>query len=75
MITIYATQDCSWCRQVEKFFEYNQQDYEKVFIDDEPEIRQYLYNVTGSMTVPISTNGEKFAVGYNIPTLKKLMEK
>lgn len=47
--------------------------YEKIFIDDLPEMRQKLLDITGHMTVPITTNGKDYVVGWDIGRLSALI--
>mgnify|MGYP001463981132 CR=1 FL=1 len=75
MITVYSTNTCVWCNAVMKYFKSKGIDAEKVMLDDEPELRQQLLDKTGAMTVPITTDGKDYVVGYNIGKLAKLIGK
>lgn len=72
-LTIYATQTCVWCKAVEKLFTMKHIDYEKVYIDDKPQLSQELYEKTGQMTVPVTSNGTDYVVGYNVGKLLALV--
>jgi glutaredoxin 3 len=73
MITIYSTKTCRWCVQVEKYLDYQKVAYEKVMVDQDPALWQELYDKLGHMTVPITTDGTKYVIGYNIGQLKELI--
>lgn len=49
--------------------------YEKIMLDDQPELRQQLMAQTGAQTVPITTDGETFVVGWNVMQLNNLISK
>jgi glutaredoxin len=73
LITIYTTKTCSWCKTVKTFFDRLNHPYQTIELDDKPEERQRLFDITGAMTVPITTNGESYVVGFNIAKLKELV--
>lgn len=73
MIIIYATQACSWCGQVQKFLERNHIDYEKIMLDENLELWHKISKQVGSTNVPVTMNGDRFVVGYNIAKLKELI--
>lgn len=73
-IIVYATKTCAWCGHVEKYLKMKGVQYEKILIDDEPDIRQYLLDITGAMTVPVTTDGTTFVVGWQPDKLNKLIQ-
>jgi len=74
MITIFSTSTCVYCSQVEKYLKMKNVECKKVLLDDDPTTRQELYEKTGAMTVPITTNGKTYVVGYNIRELNELIK-
>lgn len=72
-ITLYSTITCVYCKAVEKYLQMKNVAYEKIMLDDKPDLRQELINKTGAMTVPIITNGKDYVVGYNLTALQKLI--
>jgi len=74
MITIYSTKICAFCAQVEKLMQHKKVAYEKVYIDDNPELRQELFTKTHALTVPITTDGTEYVVGWNITKLMELIK-
>ena len=59
---------------VKKYLKSKNIEYEEVSLDDDPDIRQELFEKTGAMTVPITTNGSTYIVGYNIRELNELIK-
>jgi hypothetical protein len=47
--------------------------YEKIFIDDDLPLRQKLLDITGAMTVPITTNGKDYVIGWDVQRLNALI--
>lgn len=73
MLTIYSTKTCVWCKQVERLFNLKKVAYEKVYLDDNPKLTEELLQKTGAMTVPITTDGHTYVVGWNVGALMKLI--
>lgn len=73
MIRLYSTTSCAWCKQVERYLQYRGVQYEKVMIDDDMETRQMLLHKTGMTAVPVTSNGDAFVVGWNVPAINSLI--
>lgn len=73
MITIFTTNQCSYCQMVKKFLTMKGKEYEVVSLDDNPDIRQTLYEKTGAMTVPITQINEDYVIGWNPSKLLALI--
>jgi len=73
VVKVFATRTCVWCKQVEKFLQLKQVQYEKVYIDDDQATRQMLFEKTGMMSVPVTSDGEQFIVGWNVGALSDLV--
>lgn len=65
MITVFTTTQCAYCVMVKKFLTSKGKDYKVINLEEEPEVRQSLFEKTGAMTVPITQIGEEFIVGWN----------
>lgn len=50
-------------------------EYQKVYVDDDVEKRQELLEKTGMMSVPVTTDGEEYIVGWNPAKLSQLLQK
>lgn len=74
MITIYKTQHCPYCVMVTKLCERKSVPYEIVELDNDPSLRQRLMDITGMMTVPITTDGETYVVGWKPRDLMALIK-
>ena len=73
MIILYTTKTCQWCKVVKKYLAMKQVKFEVVDVTDDQEERQRLYQLTNAMTVPITTYGEKFVIGWNPEALNRLI--
>lgn len=74
MITIYKTETCGYCKMVTQICDKFNVDYELISLDDNPTKRQELMDITGAMTVPITTNGKDYVVGWNPGKLMKMIK-
>lgn len=70
-IIIYSTKTCAFCDQVARLCERYGKKYRRVYVDSNLSLRQKLADITGHATVPVTTDGETYVVGWQ-PT--KLME-
>lgn len=71
-ITVYTTDQCAYCALVKKYYTLKGIDYEVVNLSEQPERRQEAINLSGAMTVPITTNGQETVVGWNPARLIQL---
>ncbi len=53
-ITIYTTNTCAYCEVVKKFLNNKGLTYTVVNMDDHPEERQKVIEMSGAMTVPVT---------------------
>jgi glutaredoxin 3 len=74
MITIYKTLHCPYCRMVEQLLQKKNITYKLYSLDDDPSMRQKLIEKTGAMTVPITTDGKTYVVGWKPKELLKLIK-
>lgn len=65
MITVYTTSTCAYCVMVKKFLTMKGKEFKVVNLDEEPEVRQSLWEKTGAMTVPITNKGDEYIIGWN----------
>jgi glutaredoxin 3 len=73
MLRVYSTTTCAFCKMVEEYLQRKAVPYQKVMVDDDFETRQMLFEKTGMMTVPITSDGERFVVGWNVAELNSLI--
>jgi glutaredoxin len=73
MLIIYSTSSCAWCVQVAKYLTNKKVKFQKIFIDDNIELRQKLLEKTGLTSVPVTTNGVQYVVGWNVAGLNNLI--
>ena len=65
MITVFTTKTCAYCKMVKQYLTMKGREFQIVDLEDNPEIRQSLFEKTGAMTVPITQVGEEYIVGWN----------
>jgi glutaredoxin 3 len=51
-IRVYSTRWCGYCVRAKALLESRGIDYEEISLDDDPEFRQKLFDLTGGWTVP-----------------------
>jgi glutaredoxin len=53
-ITIYTTNTCAYCEVVKRFLNTKGLTYTVVNMDEKPEVRQKVIEMSGAMTVPVT---------------------
>jgi glutaredoxin 3 len=51
-ITMYTTRWCGYCVRAKALLDSKGIEYEEVKLDDDPQFRQHLFDLTGGWTVP-----------------------
>lgn len=72
MLKVYTTETCAYCVMVKRYLQAKGLEYEEVDVTNDPETRQQLLDKTGMMSVPVTTDGENFVVGFQPGQLAKL---
>ncbi len=65
MITVFTTNTCAYCVMVKKFLSMRGKKFEVINLDDNPAVRQSLFEKTGAMTVPQTLINDKYIIGWN----------
>lgn len=73
MLTVYTTKTCAYCPMVKTYLKNKNVAYKEVDVTDDMATRQELMNKTGMQTVPVTTNGSDFVVGWNAGALAKML--
>lgn len=64
--TLFSTQTCAFCTQVEKYLTYKNHTYKKIDVTDDFDKRVELQNKYGAMTVPVLVRDDgEFMVGFS----------
>jgi glutaredoxin len=68
-ITIYTTNTCAYCVMVKKYLTSKGHAYQEVNLDEKPEERQKIIELSGQMTVPVTVidneaGKQEIAVGW-----------
>lgn len=70
-VTIYTTNTCAYCVMVKKWLTTKGQAYQEVNLDDKPELRQQVIEMSGQMNVPVTVianedgSDKEVTVGWN----------
>lgn len=65
MLTVYTTNTCGYCAMVKKFLDMKGVEYQVVNLDEYPERQKEALEMSGALTVPVSTDGQSVVVGWN----------
>lgn len=73
-ITIFTTNSCAYCGMVKKYLGSKGHQYEEVNLNDDPARQQEAFELSGSLTVPITViesqdDTKQVVVGYNLQQL------
>lgn len=73
-ITIYTSNNCSYCVMVKKYLELKGATYSEVNIESNPDRQQEMMELSGQQRVPVTIieqeNGNRdISVGYNLASL------
>jgi glutaredoxin len=73
-ITVFTTNTCSYCVMVKRFLDMKGQKYDVVNLDDNPERRAEIIEISGVATVPVTLvtkedDSREVVVGYNLSRL------
>lgn len=65
MITVFTTSTCAYCKMVKQYLSMKGKEYNVINLDDNPEVRQSLFEKTGALTVPQTQIGDRIVIGWN----------
>lgn len=73
-ITVFTTDTCAYCVMVKKWLGSKGYQYEEVNLNTSPERQQEAFQVSGSLSVPITVvtkqdDSQEVVVGYNLSRL------
>lgn len=73
-IAIYTTNTCSYCVMVKRWLQSKQMTYEEINLDEHPERRAEVLEMSGAMTVPVTIvtkndDSKEVVVGWNLAKL------
>lgn len=70
---VYTTNSCAYCVMVKKYLTSKNVAFTEVNLEENPDKRQYLFEQTGAMTVPIVEKDGQYVVGWVPGELAKLI--
>lgn len=72
-VTIYTSNTCAYCTMVKKYLTNKNIDYEEINVTDQPDKQQEAFELSGSLTVPITVvnkeDVQSVFVGFNLREL------
>lgn len=73
-ITVFTTDTCAYCVMVKKWLGAKGYQYEEVNLNQEPDRQQEAFQLSGSLTVPVTVvtkqdDSQAVVVGYNLSQL------
>ena len=74
MIKVYSTKTCAYCQMVKRFLDLREAKFEEVDVTEDPETRAWLHKMSGYSTVPVTTDGDMFVVGWRPDQIARLIE-
>ncbi len=73
-VTIYTTPTCVFCRMAKAFFRSHNVEYEEKNVAADLEARQEMVDKSGQLGVPVIDVGGEIVIGFDEPTLSKLLK-
>ncbi len=73
MITVFTRTTCAYCQMVKKLFDAKGVEYTAVNLDDNPDREVEASDISGVVSVPVTTNGKDFVVGFSPAKLLGLL--
>ncbi len=69
-VTIYTTSSCAYCVMVKRWLSAKGQTFQEINLDDSPDERQRIYQMSGQLTVPVTivsddSGRQDITVGWN----------
>jgi glutaredoxin len=53
-VTIYTSNTCAYCHAVKEFFDKKEVSYQEINLDEQPDRRQEMVDLSGQMAVPVT---------------------
>lgn len=72
-ITVYTTPTCPWCTQVKNYLESKGVDFEEMNVAEDDAAAEKMMDLTGQRSVPVTSKGGLYVVGYDKEQLDKLL--
>ena len=72
-VTIYSTPTCHFCHMAKEFFKEKNIAYTEYDVASDMEKRKEMVEKSGQMGVPVIIIGDEITVGFDKPTIAKLL--
>lgn len=73
-VKIYSTPTCVWCRATKEFLTDHKVPYEEVNVAADAKAREYMFNRTGQMGVPVIEIGNDVIIGFDEDRISELLD-
>lgn len=75
MIKVYSTPTCPYCDMVKEYFKENDIEFKEVDVSKDHDSAKEMIEKSGQMGVPVVDINGEIIVGFNVPAIKKALEK
>ena len=72
-VKVYSTPTCHHCRDLKKFLDENNIEYEEIDVSADREAAKEMVEKTSQMGVPVMEADGKFVIGFNREEVKKVL--
>ena len=72
-IKVYSTPTCHHCRDLKRFLEENNIEFEEIDVSVDREAAKNMVEKTNQMGVPVMEVDGKFVIGFNKEEVKKII--
>ncbi len=72
-VTLYGTEWCSWCHKVRDFLKASKVKFSDRNVDELKWAKE-AFDKSGQAGIPVTDINGEIVIGYDVPTLKKLLK-
>lgn len=72
-VKVYSTPTCHHCRDLKRFLEENNIEYEEIDVSADREAAKAMVEKTSQMGVPVMEADGKFVIGFNKEEVRKIL--
>lgn len=75
MIKVYSTPTCPYCDMVKEYFKENDIEFKDIDVSKDHGAAKEMVEKSGQRGVPVVDINGEIIVGFNVPAIKKALEK
>ena len=72
-VLLFTTPTCSWCRKTKQYFREKKIKFKEIDVTKDQRAAKDIVRMTGQMGVPVIVIGNRPIVGFNKPTIDRLL--